>query len=220
MVTFHTEAVTPECKRALQHLRKHPLLSDYYLAGGTALALQIGHRISTDLDWFSATHALELSEREAWRAALSHAGAFEVVREQDGQMYTRLAGADVSFIHQHHALLEPTVDYEGIPLASPTDIGLMKLAAINSRGTRRDFLDLYCLKGTAPIERLAELAEIKYADRPTFLDITVRALAYFVDAEQQPMPRMLWKNVKWNDVVKYCEAGAKWLTKHLRDKHP
>ncbi len=219
MVTFHREVVTPECQRALKFLRGEPLLADYYLAGGTALALQIGHRISTDLDWFTPTYLLESSERDALRAALSQTGAFEVVREQDGQLYTRLAGADVSFIYQHHALLEPAIDYEGIPLASPTDIGLMKLAAINSRGTRRDFIDLYCLNSIAPIERLAELAEIKYADRPTFLDITVRALAYFADAEKQPMPRMLWKDVKWSDVVTYCEVGAKWLTKRMRDRY-
>ena len=219
MVTFHWEAVTPECQQALKFLRGHPMLADYYLAGGTALALQIGHRISTDLDWSTSLHPLESSEREALRSALSQKGAFEDVSEQDGQMYTRLAGADVSFIFQHHALLEPTIDYEGIPLASPTDIGLMKLAAINSRGTRRDFIDLYCLSSIAPIERLAELAEIKYADRPTFLDVTVRALAYFADAENQPMPRMLWKDVKWSDVVTYCEGGAKWLTKRMRDRY-
>jgi len=219
MVTFHQEAVTPECQQALNFLRGHPLLTGYYLGGGTALALQIGHRISTDLDWFTPAHLLESSERDALRAAFSRAGTFDVLREQDGQLYTRLTGADVSFIYQHHALLEPTIDYAGIPLASPTDIGLMKLAAINSRGTRRDFVDLYCLREIAPIERLVELAEIKYADRPSFLDITVRALAYFVDAEQQPMPRMLWKDVKWNNVVKYCEASAKWLVRRLRDKN-
>jgi hypothetical protein len=171
-----------------------------------------------NVSWFTFSRLLESSERDALRASLSQASSFEVVREQDGQMYTRLAGADVSFIYQRHALLEPTVDYEGIPLASPADIGLMKLAAINSRGTRRDFVDLYCLRDIAPLERLVELAETKYADRPTFLDITVRALAYFVDAEQQPMPRMMWKDVKWNDVVKYCEAGARWLTRRLRGK--
>jgi len=219
MVTFHREAVTPECQQALKFLRGQPLLADYYLAGGTALALQIGHRISTDLDWFTYSHPLESVEREALRSALSQMGVFEIVSEQDGQMVTRLASADVSFIYQHHALLEPTIDYEGIPLASPTDIGLMKLAAINSRGTRRDFVDLFCLREIASIERLAELAEIKYADRPSFLDITARALAYFADAEQQPMPQMLWKDVKWNDVVKYCEAGAKWLAQRLREKH-
>ena len=219
MVKFYPEAVTSQCRAALNLLRHQPLLEGYYLAGGTALALQIGHRTSTDLDWFTAEHLLESTEREALRLTLGKVGEFEVTREQDEQLYSRLTGADVSFIYQHHPLLEATVDYAGVPLASPTDIGVMKLAAINSRGTRRDFVDVYCLRDIAPLEKLLQLAEIKYADRPSFLDITVRALAYFVDAEQQPMPRLFWKNVQWADVVKYAEAGAKWLTRYLRDKY-
>ncbi len=219
MVKFYPEAITTDCSAALQLLRNQPGLAGYYLAGGTALALQIGHRVSTDLDWFTPTHLLDITEREALRNRLRATGVYEDKYEQDEQLYCRLAGADVSFIFQHHNLLEATVDYAGMPLASPTDIGVMKLAAINSRGTRRDFVDLYCLREIASLERLLRLAEEKYADRPSFLDITVRALAYFADAEQQPMPRLLWNNVQWAEVVKYAETGAKWLTRYLRDKY-
>jgi hypothetical protein len=219
MVKFFPEAITHNCQTALAHLRRQPWLEGYYLAGGTALALQIGHRISTDLDWFTPSHVLEMAERDALRIKLTSTGAYTEKSEQDGQFYCQIAGADVSFIYQHHALLEPTVDYDGVPLASPIDIGVMKLSAINSRGTRRDFVDLYCLRDIVSLERLLQLAEVKYADRPSFLNITVRALAYFADAEQQPMPRLLWKNVQWADVVKYSEAGARWLTRYLRDKY-
>ena len=219
MVKFFPEAITPGCQKALTCLRQQPWLEGYYLAGGTALALQIGHRVSTDLDWFTPNHLLETAEREVLRARLVSIDVYEDKREQDGQLYCQLAGADVSFIFQHHALIEPTIDYDGIPLDSPIDIGVMKLSAINSRGTRRDFVDLYCLRDIVPLERLLQLAEVKYADRPSFLDITVRALAYFADAEQQPMPRLIWKDVKWIDIVKYSEAGAKWLTQYLRNKY-
>jgi hypothetical protein len=219
MVTFYPEAITPECAQAIRLIGKADFLADYYLAGGTALALQIGHRISTDLDWFTSCHLLDSQDRETVRLSLNKQGSFELVREQDGQIYGRLEGADVSFIYQPHPLMEPTVHYEGVPMASPTDIGLMKLAAINSRGTRRDFVDLYCLRNLVSLEKLLELAEVKYVDRPTFLDITARALVYFVDAEQQPMPRLLWKDVKWDGVVKYCEAGARWLIQRMRNKY-
>ena len=129
-------------------------------------------------------------------------------------LFTRLFGTDVSFIHQPHRLLEPAVEYEGVQLASATDIGLMKLAAINSRGSRRDFVDVYCLQGAASLDRLLELAPVKYADRPSFLAIAVRALAYFEDAEQQPMPQLL-KPVDWADVRVYCETAARRLARHL-----
>ncbi len=90
----------------------------------------------------------------------------------------------------------------------------MKLAAINSRGTRRDFIDLYSLREIVTLDRLLELAAIKYEDRPGFLPIAARALAYFEDAEPQPMPRLLTP-VKWADVRAYCEAAARQLARRL-----
>jgi predicted nucleotidyltransferase component of viral defense system len=210
VVNFFEDAVTAGCRQALKFLEQFPFLRDFYLAGGTALALQSGHRISTDLDWFSPTQRLLGDERERIRIGFNKSGDFEIASEQDGLLFTRLFGTDVSFIYQHHPLLEPTVEYSGIHLASPIDIGLMKLAAISARGARRDFVDLYCLRETAPLARLLELAQKKYADRPNFLAITVRALSYFDDAEQQPMPRML-APVIWKDVRAYCEAAAREL---------
>lgn len=216
MVDFYERATTQTCHQALDYLRQQSFIGDFYLAGGTALALQIGHRVSTDLDWFSTTRLLLAHERDEIRRALqSGAGEqFIVVSEQDGMMFTRLLGAEVSFIHQHHPLLEPTVAYGSVQLASPTDIGLMKLAAINSRGTRRDFIDLYSLREIVTLDRLLELAPVKYSDRPSFLSIAVRALAYFEDAERQPVPRLLTP-VEWADVRAYCEAAARRLTRRL-----
>jgi len=214
MVDFFEQAITPSCHQALNYLGRHRFIEDFYLAGGTALALQIGHRISTDLDWFSTTRTLLAPEREAVRVALQTSGSFEVISEQDGMLFARLFGADVSFMYQHHPLLEPTVSYQGVPLASPTDVGLMKLAAVNSRGTRRDFIDLYCLREIVALDHLFEWVAVKYADRPNFLAVAVRALAYFEDAEQQPMPRMLMP-VDWADVRSYCETAALRLARRL-----
>jgi hypothetical protein len=214
MVSFYEAAVTPGCRQGLDYLRHQAFIHDFYLAGGTALALQMGHRISTDLDWFSAQRDLSAPEREEIRLALSGSGQFEITSEQDGMLFAQLFGTDVSFIHQHHPLLESTVAYQGIQLASAVDIGLMKLSAINSRGTRRDFIDVYCSREIVTLDRLLELAALKYADRPSFQAIAIRALAYFDDAEQQPMPRMLTP-VDWADVRAYCEAAARRLARGL-----
>jgi predicted nucleotidyltransferase component of viral defense system len=214
VVRFFEEAATPACLETLRHMRQHSFIADFYLAGGTALALQIGHRVSTDLDWFSTTSPLLAPERETISLALGESGQFEVVSDKDGMLYARLFGVDVSFIHQHHPLLEATIEYTDVQLASPTDIGLMKLAAINSRGTRRDFVDLFCLREVATLDRLLELATVKYVDRPSFLAISVRALAYFEEAEHQPMPDMLVP-VNWSEVRAYCEAAARRLARRL-----
>ncbi len=213
----HWEAITPACRAALDVLRKQAFLRKFYLAGGTALALQLGHRISKDLDWFSPTAQLKRAERERIRRVLARTGAFVVTGEQDTMLFTRLMEAEVSFIYQHHPLIEPTVDLDGIALASPADIGLMKLAAIKDRGTRRDFVDLYCLRPIVTLQHLIDLAQVKYVDRPDFLPILARALAYFDDAEQQPMPDML-KRVRWADVKRYAQEGARYIVRQQRNR--
>jgi len=180
----------------------------------TALALQISHRISTDLDWFSETNHLKVSQREHIQEVLTPGGKLETVSEQDGMLYTRLNNTDTSFIYQHHSLLEPTVDYQEIRLANPIDIGLMKLAAITSRGTRRDFVDIYCMRELISLEDLFELVPKKFTDRPQFLAVAVRALAYFEDAEQQPMPRMLIP-VAWKDITAYCAEASRNLARRF-----
>jgi len=213
----HWEAITPACRVALDVLRKQSFIRKFYLAGGTALALQLGHRISKDLDWFSSSVQLKKVERDKIRRILERAGTFAVTGEQDTMLFTRLMEAEVSFIYQHHPLIEPTVDLEGVALASPVDIGLMKLAAIKDRGTRRDFIDLHCLRQVITLEQLIDLTEIKYPDRPDFSLILARALAYFEDAEQQPMPDML-KRARWADVKRYAQEGAKYVVQQQRKK--
>ena len=86
-MNFFETAATPACLQALDEMRRHHFLADFYLAGGTALALQIGHRISTDLDWFSTTHSLLTPEREALTQTLGAIGQFEVISEQEGMRY-------------------------------------------------------------------------------------------------------------------------------------
>jgi hypothetical protein len=114
VVTFYEDAITPSCHEGLKFLRQHSFIQDFYLAGGTALAVQIGHRVSTDLDWFSHSQSLGKPARDQIREGLVETGDFEVVSEQDGMLFTRLFRTDVSFIHQHHPLLAPTVEYQAV----------------------------------------------------------------------------------------------------------
>jgi len=210
---LHWEAITPEARRALTLLAQQPLMQRFYLAGGTALALQLGHRVSYDLDFFSWEDRLDLDTRTEIAAALQASGEAEMRPMRGVMLFAKLEGVDVSFVYQHHPLLEPVVEADGIRLASVVDIGLMKLAAINARGTRRDFVDLYCMREYAPLEKLLDLVPQKYLDRPDFTVIAARALQYFDDAESDPRPLTLLRQVRWSDVKKYCFKGARLLTK-------
>lgn len=209
---LYWKAITPEARRALGFLAQQPFMQRFYMAGGTALALQLGHRISYDLDFFSSEDKLGVGTRAQIVSALRASREAQVSTNEDIMVFAKLMGVDISFIYQHHPLLEPVVEVEGIRLASILDLGLMKLSAINARGTRRDFVDLYCMREHAPLEKLLDRVPQKYHDRPDFTVIAARALQYFDDAESDPRPLTLLRRVRWGDVKKYCLKGARLLT--------
>ena len=135
-----------------------------------------------------------------------------IKHEQDEQLYATIMGIEVSFIYQHHPLLFPLIEVNNLHLAHPVDIGLMKLSAIKDRGTRRDFVDLYCLRKVAPLKILFELLPKKYFDRPDFTVHLAYALQYFEDAENDAHELRMLQPVKWSSVKKYCINGSNLLS--------
>jgi hypothetical protein len=89
----------------------------------------------------------------------------------------------------------------------------MKLSAIKDRGTRRDFIDLYCLRKIAPFKTLFELLPKKYFDRPDFTVHLAYALHYFDDAENDTRQLHMLQSVKWSNVKRYCSEGSNLLSK-------
>ncbi len=217
---FHWNSIPANTRHALEAINALPCPSDFYLAGGTALALQIGHRVSHDLDFFSVSNPLDFSERAALIARLQQLNPVVIHRETGAAIYATVMGVEASFIYQHHPLLQPTLRWENVFIAGQIDIGLMKLSAIKDRGTRRDFVDVYCLRDVAPLEMLFDLIPQKYFDRPDFAIHLAHGLRYFDDAENDPRELVMKRAVRWASVKKYCEAGAKLLTKRLTGLNP
>lgn len=213
MTTISWKALAPNTRQAFDALAALPLPPDFYLAGGTALALQLGHRISYDLDFFSTSNPLGMAERSTLAHRLQNLTPTTIKHEQDEQLYATVMGVEVSFIYQHHPLLYPTIEAAGLRLASAVDIGLMKLSAIKDRGTRRDFVDVYCLRKVASLKTLFELLSQKYFDRPDFTVHLAYALQYFEDAEQDTRELQMLQPVKWSNVKKYCIDGSNLLSK-------
>jgi hypothetical protein len=118
---------------------------EFYLAGGTALAIHLGHRRSRDFDWFtrrSIPDPLLLAE-DIRKANIP----FITTHIERGTLYGTISGARVSFIEYSYPLLEPCEIWSGYdcPLAHPSDIACMKLSATTQRGSKKDFLDIYAL---------------------------------------------------------------------------
>jgi hypothetical protein len=204
----HLEALTPETHQAFHKVANLPFVSQFYLAGGTGLALHLGHRFSMDLDFFSpAPDAVGPDVRAALREALDDP-TLSVTHDKDATFVATWRGVGVSFFRLHlYPLVQQPVLVEGVPVATVKEIGAMKLAAIIDRGTRKDLVDLYYILQQVPIERLFEVAADKYARVRTFAISAIRALAYFDDAEALPIPVMI-DRTPWATMKGFLERQA------------
>jgi len=174
-----------------------PLLQGWTLAGGTGLALQLGHRVSDDFDFFRTG---PFDNRRLFDILLK-AGDVEALQDE-GDTFTAIVGlTKLSFFRIPDPFLFSGIPYRFFCLADLRDISLMKLIAIAGRGSRKDFLDLYTvLRGGLSIEQLFEWLPERYGQGRFNTYHILKSLTYFEDADREPMPRMLepfdWKECK------------------------
>ncbi|MBE3573816.1 MAG: nucleotidyl transferase AbiEii/AbiGii toxin family protein [Moorella humiferrea] len=186
---------------ALELLSSTGILQNFYLAGGTALALHLGHRLSEDLDFFSpgTVDTLILKQR------LQDLGNFQLLEEKWGTLHGIFQETKVSFLYYRYPLLFPIAQFWGCPVASPEDIAPMKIEAIASRGSRKDFYDLYFItREVADLRRCLEFYRLKFAGTNFNLYHVLKSLTYFADAEKEKEPVLL-RRVSWNQVKEYFE---------------
>lgn len=201
---WHEEVVNSDTKKVAKILAE-VLGSDFYLVGGTALALRLGHRISLDLDLFTK-HDLGQAERLRLKSQLSEKTSFKVFDEQDGTLHAVLSQTSVSLLKFPYPIIGHLHQkWSQIPIASYEDIAAMKLNAILGRGSKKDFIDLYFLIKKIGLRKIFDSAACKFKDSPNFLMQSAKALVYFDDAELEPMPRMI-ANVDWDHVRSFFEA--------------
>lgn len=192
---MHRETLAPETRRVLEKISKQSFIKDFYLVGGTALALHFGHRESVDLDFFSAQDfSLEKLKKE-----ISTLGQYRLTNEEDGTLDGMLDDVKLTFIRYEYPLLFPLVDFDGVKLADERDIACMKIDAISSRGSRKDFIDLYILLEKYSLPELLTFFEQKYSHIEYNKLHLLKSLAYFEDAEEDVMPKML-KDISWDTV--------------------
>lgn len=165
-----------------------PELTGWTLAGGTGLALQLGHRVSEDFDFFRA----DGFSPEGLYRCLRSVGSVEVLQE-DARTLTALAvGVKVSFFSVPDQSLFAGTRYRFFELADVRDIALMKLAAVAGRGSRKDFVDLFLiLRGGLSLDQCFRWLPERYGQGRLNTYHVLKSLTYFEDAEREPMPRML-----------------------------
>ena len=187
------ETVAPGTLALTRRILALPALARTRLVGGTALALQLGHRVSVDLDVFGPW-----DERLDLKAELSACGTVEDAGGSGKMRFFAVDGVKVDCVAYPHPWLDPPVEEDGVRLAGLRDIAAMKLSAVTRRGSRKDFVDVAFLLGRFPLAEMMSFFREKFRGANEY--IVLRSLTYFADAETQPLPRMLapfdWEQAK------------------------
>ncbi len=172
-------------------------IKDFYLAGGTGLALQIGHRESIDFDFFTCISFDTLSILNE----LQKLGIVKVISHTNNILHCFLNNIQISFFKVQYDLIDKPIEHHNLKIASTLDIFLMKLQAISGRGSRKDFIDLYFLLKLYKLNEISNLYLKKYGIILQSDYHLHKALVYFNDAENQPFPKMFIE-INWEQIKK------------------
>src|SRR3990167_8344527 len=193
---MHQEALTPATRALFNELNGVARVKNFYLAGGSALALYYGHRFSVDLDWFSP----DFSNDGILTAELSKLGKFKIEFDNEHSLKGLLKEVSISFFRYPYKLIRPTTDVaENLRVASKEDIACMKLEAASRRGTKKDFIDLFFLLQEFSLAQILGFMKEKYKGLEYNTTHLLRSLTYFDDAEGQEV-QMIATDTNWSKI--------------------
>jgi hypothetical protein len=209
-MSFHPEVMPPVQQEVLRRLGAALASTDFYLAGGTAVAIHLGHRTSIDLDWFTPRG---IPDPMRLAADLKDQGIDLAIHSiAEGTLHAESQGVRLSFLAYQYPLLQPTLEWPeyGCRLASLDDLACMKLSAVASRGARKDFIDLHALgRSGFGLAQMLDLYQEKFQTRD--IGHVVYSLTYFDDAEEEETPEMFW-DLAWGDVKRTIEGRVRELS--------
>lgn len=180
---------------ALFQEKSPSFLREFYLSGGTGLALQLGHRESEDLDFFSQDYF----SPQKIETELKVFGNLLETELADGTLNTFLNKVKLQFLEYPHPMLQPFIIWNGLQISSILDIACTKLQTVGARGSKKDFIDIYFLLKKFSLSELLDVTSKKYKGSNYSQTHILKSLVYFTDAEKQPMPRM-HQDVTWEEM--------------------
>lgn len=191
---LYATAVEKKLLGILKKLQERELFSDLRLVGGTALALQCGHRISVDIDLFGRVNI----DADVMSMELAAFDKVQVLNSSSNMIFVTIDGVKVDIVNYRPKWIEEAVVIDGYRMAGLRDIAAMKLSAITNRGRKKDFYDLCELLQHLSLSEMMDAMTQKYPENSPFL--TIKSLSYFADAEEDADPESLrklsWKEVK------------------------
>lgn len=181
---LHTKAIEPGTLGVILKLQSKPYMQNFLLVGGTALALQLGHRTSTDIDlFFNASFDTTILRKE-----LEIDFECEIKSVYRFALFLYVEGIKTDIVFQKSKLLFPPIIIDAVKMASLPDLAAMKLMAITNRGKLRDFVDIYILLQHFSLQEMLDFWSEKFSNNN--YELVLRSLTYFDDATKE-------SNLKW-----------------------
>lgn len=202
--------ISNSMKEVLEGFMNSSLASEFYLAGGTALSLQIGHRLSVDLDFFSLSEDIPSVRNVIEKALVPF--QFNLSDSSWGNLVYLFNDVRVGFYGYGYPLVSPLVTVGNVRLANIQDIALIKFDALLTRASRKDFYDLYFICQQITLKKLLDLSTQRYPSVRDFEVQVTKRLVYFDNAEEETNPVML-KKTDWHTVKKFFIEQAKTIEK-------
>lgn len=188
--------ILPHTLELLKSLSAQPELKGMRLVGGTSLALQYGHRQSVDLDFFGH---MEVTMDEVIEMFHRIGGSLLVLNRTKNILQVVVDGVKVDVVNYScYDWIDCPIEEDGIVLASAKDIAALKINAIEGRGSKKDFVDVYLLLQHFSLDDILTFYAQKYPEYSILRALF--SLTYFADAEDMDMPTMLiddsWEKMK------------------------
>jgi predicted nucleotidyltransferase component of viral defense system len=187
---LQTQTIQPKLLALLNKIMISNVFERFNLVGGTSLALQIGHRVSVDIDMFGNA---EIDEIE-FVNELSNFGKITVIKKSKNIIIFSVDEIKVDFVTYKYPLLDKLTVINGVRMVSDKDVAAMKLNAIAGRGSRKDFIDLFFLLKKYSLKEMISFYNNKYVDGSEFM--VIKSLTYFEEAENEEMP-IMFENISW-----------------------
>lgn len=210
---MHKECSPEKGWKVLMNLKNMIRKHNAILAGGTALSLQIGHRISVDLDFFTdVTFRVESVISDIKKTGLP----FLMISEGEGYLVTEIDNIKVSIFQYDYPFLDKPLAFRGIKVAGLLDIASMKVIAISQWGTKRDFIDLFFVLQNIPFHIIAQHMIKRFGKERVNPVHIGKSFVYFSDAESNPEPQYLkGKGIKWDKIKKFYKDHVRQLVLDL-----
>ena len=195
---MHYQTLEPQSYQLLNDLMEHEGLrvAGFVLAGGTSLALQLGHRMSTDIDLF--THKPFDPRQVAEELRQRFGPALDVYAMNDTGFRAFVGEVKIDMVYFPFKPQHPLIVKDKIRMLSVDDLSAMKVHAIANRGARRDFVDLAEILQVRPLEKILENYTRQFLPSFAAFQHTLKALTYFTDAEATPPKINIINGRNWN----------------------